>query len=94
MSGPACSVCRAFATIAPAEAEALRDMGVSRLVTLPEFRSGGHGHLLLEWLFAEAKRLDCEQLHLDSGHHRHGAHRFYLNHGMHIDAHHFKRVLS
>jgi GNAT superfamily N-acetyltransferase len=67
---------------------------VDDLVTLPEFRSGGHGHLLLEWLFAEAKRLKCEQLHLDSGHHRHGAHRFYLNHGLHIDAHHFKRVLG
>lgn len=67
---------------------------VDDLVTLPEFRSGGHGHLLLEWLFAEAKRQDCEQLHLDSGHHRHGAHRFYLNHGLHIGAHHFSRVLG
>ena len=67
---------------------------VDDLVTLPEYRSGGHGHLLMEWLLAEAKRLGCEQLHLDSGHHRHGAHRFYLNHGLHIDAHHFKRVLS
>lgn len=67
---------------------------VDDLVTLPEFRSGGHGHMLLEWLLAEAKRLDCEQLHLDSGHHRHGAHRFYLNHGLHIDAHHFSRKLG
>jgi GNAT superfamily N-acetyltransferase len=67
---------------------------VDDLVTLPEYRSGGHGHLLLEWLIAEAKRLGCEQLHLDSGHHRHGAHRFYLNHGMHISAHHFSRVLG
>jgi GNAT superfamily N-acetyltransferase len=67
---------------------------VDDLVTLPEFRSGGHGHLLLEWLLEEAKRLDCEQLHLDSGHHRHGAHRFYLNHGLQIDAHHFSRKLS
>ena len=67
---------------------------IDDLVTLPEFRSGGHGDLLMEWLFAEATRLGCEQLHLDSGHHRHGAHRFYLNHGMRIDCHHFSRMLD
>jgi len=67
---------------------------VDDLVTLPEFRSGGHGDLLMDWLVAEATRLGCEQLHLDSGHHRHGAHRFYLNHGMRIDCHHFSRVLG
>lgn len=67
---------------------------IDDLVTLPEFRSGGHGHLLLEWIAAEATRLGCEQLHLDSGHHRHGAHRFYLNHGMSITAHHFSRLLG
>ncbi len=67
---------------------------VDDLVTLPEFRSGGHGDLLMEWLVAEATRLGCEQLHLDSGHHRHGAHRFYLNHGLRIDCHHFSRVLG
>lgn len=67
---------------------------IDDLVTLPEFRSGGHGHLLLEWLFAEAARLGCEQLHLDSGHHRHGAHRFYLQHGLEISAHHFSRIIA
>jgi GNAT superfamily N-acetyltransferase len=67
---------------------------IDDLVTLPEYRSGGHGHLLLEWIAAEASRLGCEQLHLDSGHHRHGAHRFYLNHGMSIIAHHFSRVVG
>jgi GNAT superfamily N-acetyltransferase len=67
---------------------------IDDLVTLSEFRSGGHGHLLLEWLFTEAKRLGCEQLHLDSGHHRHDAHRFYLNHGLSIICHHFSRILG
>jgi GNAT superfamily N-acetyltransferase len=67
---------------------------IDDLVTLPEFRGGGHGHLLLEWLSAEAARLGCEQLHLDSGHHRHGAHRFYLNHGLSISCHHFSRILG
>lgn len=66
---------------------------VDDLVTLPEFRAHGHAHAIFEWLVAEAERLGCEQLHLDSGVQRFVAHRFYLNHRMDITSHHFQRVL-
>ncbi len=64
-------------------------MYVDDLVTLPGYRSRGHADALFDWLVAEARRLDCDQLHLDSGVHRFPAHRFYLKHGMEITCHHF-----
>jgi GNAT superfamily N-acetyltransferase len=67
---------------------------VDDLVTLPEFRSGGHAHRIFDWLDEEAKRLGCDRIHLDSGPQRHDAHRFYLNHGMDIAAHHFAKALK
>lgn len=67
---------------------------VDDLVTLPEHRSSGYAGLVFDWMEAEARRLGCEQYHLDSGHQRHDAHRFYLNHGMVIHAHHFSKVLG
>lgn len=62
---------------------------VDDLVTLPEHRSNGYAGLVFDWLVAEAHRHGCEQLHLDSGHQRYDAHRFYLKHGMVMNAHHF-----
>lgn len=67
---------------------------VDDLVTLPEHRSSGYADLIFAWLVKEARRLGCEQLHLDSGHARHDAHRFYLKHGMVINAHHFSMPLD
>lgn len=62
---------------------------VDDLVTLPSKRSTGLGAALI----TELKRLVCErnlqQLHLDSGVQRFGAHRFYLRHGFDITSHHF-----
>lgn len=68
-----------------------RFLYVDDLSTLPEARRCGHGRALLDWLLAEAWRLDCDQLHLDSavGLDRADAHRLYLNAGMVIAAHHF-----
>jgi GNAT superfamily N-acetyltransferase len=56
-----------------------------------EFRRQGHAGALLDWLLAEARRLGCDELHLDSGvgADRTDAHRLYLNKGMRISAHHF-----
>jgi GNAT superfamily N-acetyltransferase len=64
---------------------------VDDLSTLPEFRRHGFGRALIEWLLAEARRLGCEQLQLDSavGPDRADAHRLYLNCGFTIVAHHF-----
>jgi GNAT superfamily N-acetyltransferase len=70
-----------------------RFLYVDDLSTRPEARRRGHGRALLDWLLEEAGRLDCDQLHLDSGVglERADAHRLYLNAGMVISAHHFAR---
>jgi GNAT superfamily N-acetyltransferase len=68
---------------------------VDDLSTVSDARRQGHAGALLDWLAEEARRLGCEQLHLDSGTapERHDAHRLYLNHGLAIYAHHFSRGL-
>jgi GNAT superfamily N-acetyltransferase len=72
-----------------------RFLYVDDLSTLPAARRRGHGRALLEWLTEEARRLACEQLHLDSGvgTDRFDAHRLYLNVGLAITSHHFARRL-
>ena len=62
---------------------------VDDLVTAAPERSRGAGKLLLDWLKAEAQAAGCKVLHLDSGVHRHGAHRFYLRERMDIASFHF-----
>jgi GNAT superfamily N-acetyltransferase len=59
--------------------------------TLPGARKQGHAWRLLEWLHDEAGRLQCEQIHLDSGFgpHRTAAHRLYFNAGFRMSSHHF-----
>ena len=66
---------------------------VDDLSTVGEARRKGCASALLDWLAEEAKRLDCDQLHLDSGvgPDRFDAHRLYLNHGYAIFSHHFAR---
>jgi predicted GNAT superfamily acetyltransferase len=67
---------------------------VDDLVTAEKFRSCGHGQRLFQWLVKEAKARKCDQLHLDSGVQRFGAHRFYLASRMDIIAHHFSVKLK
>lgn len=64
---------------------------IDDLVTLESHRGQGHAHRLLEWIHAEARRLGCEQIHLDSAPHRHAAHRLYLTERFHISSFHFSR---
>jgi GNAT superfamily N-acetyltransferase len=66
---------------------------VDDLSTLPQARHRGLARGLLDWLLEEAKRLGCDQLHLDSGVgiDRADAHRLYMNSGLVIAAHHFAR---
>ena len=70
-----------------------RYLYVDDLSTLPDARRRGHAGRLLDWLVAEARRLGCDQLHLDSGvgPHRADAHRLYLGNGYQITGHHFTR---
>jgi GNAT superfamily N-acetyltransferase len=67
-----------------------RFLYVDDLVTDPEWRSGGCGATLLNWLKAEAEAHGCEQLHLDSGTQREDAHRFYTRERMDMTSLHFQ----
>jgi GNAT superfamily N-acetyltransferase len=66
---------------------------VDDLSTHPDSRRRGHARALLDWLLDEARRLGCDELHLDSGvgDARADAHRLYLNTRMQITSHHFAR---
>lgn len=72
-----------------ATAHALRKLYVDDLVTDPAERSGGVGRALIAGLTEKARAAGCEVLDLDSGVHRHDAHRFYFRERMHISSHHF-----
>jgi len=69
---------------------------VDDLVTRPDRRGRGHGAALMAWLEAEARRLGCDAVHLDSGveANRLDAHRLYLNTGMRITSFHFARPVK
>ena len=67
---------------------------VDDLVTRESARRAGHAAALLDWLRAEAERNACTSFQLDSGSHRHEAHRLYLGWGLSITGHHFGRVLG
>ena len=62
---------------------------VDDLVTDASERSKGYGDDLLHWLIDHARAQGCAAFELDSGVHRHDAHRFYLRHRMRISAYHF-----
>lgn len=62
---------------------------VDDLVTSEAHRSTGAGKLLIDWLKQYGRENDCQQLHLDSGVTRFGAHSFYLREGFNISSHHF-----
>jgi GNAT superfamily N-acetyltransferase len=66
---------------------------IDDLGTLPAARGQGAGRALLDWCLDEARRLGCDQLHLDSGFgpDRADAHRLYLNAGYRLSSHHFAR---
>ncbi|ROU08397.1 GNAT family N-acetyltransferase [Lysobacter enzymogenes] len=62
---------------------------VDDLIVDQTVRSRGHGKTMLDWLKAEAKRLGCARLQLDSGTQRQDAHAFYLRERLRIEAFHF-----
>ena len=70
-----------------------RFLYVDDLVTLSEHRSRGHGAALLDWLTELAVREGCDELHLESGVQRTGAHRFYEREGMQMTSYHFVKRL-
>jgi GNAT superfamily N-acetyltransferase len=63
------------------------------LGTRYEHRKQGYAGQLMDWMIGEAKRLSCDEFHLDSGvgSDRADAHRLYFNKRMRISAYHFSR---
>jgi GNAT superfamily N-acetyltransferase len=59
------------------------------LVTSERQRSQGHGAKLIESIIVHAREANCNCVHLDSNVIRHKAHKFYLENGFDIVAHHF-----
>jgi GNAT superfamily N-acetyltransferase len=72
---------------------ATRRLYIDDLVTDPNVRSAGYGHLLLAELEGRARQAGCRILDLDSGVHRGDAHRFYFRERMTIASYHFMLTL-
>ena len=62
---------------------------IDDFITDAQTRRNGHGGKLLKWVIEQAKKENCDQIHLDSGPQRHDAHRLYLNCGFKIIGYHF-----
>ena len=62
---------------------------VDDLVTAQCERKRGYGGYLLDWLIKRSTLLACDEFHLDSGPHRHDAHRLYMSRKMNINSYHF-----
>lgn len=69
-------------------------MEIEDLVVKSGERSKGYGGELFDWLVEYAKRENCDQLKLVSHVKRFGAHRFYLEKRMIIEAHYFSMKLQ
>jgi GNAT superfamily N-acetyltransferase len=61
---------------------------VDDLIAVPSSRGSGLGRALLLHIQAEARRLGCDAVHLDTGYQRHAAHLAYLRSGFQFDCHH------
>ncbi|CAN5581965.1 GNAT family N-acetyltransferase [soil metagenome] len=66
-----------------------KSLEIEDLVSKESERSKGYGGELFDWIVEYAKRENCDQIKLVSHVTRFGAHKFYLNKGMNIEAHYF-----
>ncbi len=66
---------------------------IEDLVSKDGERSRGFGGELFDWIVDYAKSENCVQIKLVSHVKRYGAHKFYLNKGMLIEAHYFSLAL-
>lgn len=67
---------------------------IDDLIADKNHRRHGHARTLWNWLVNQAEQNNCDQIHLDSGVHRHDAHKYYLKNGMDITCHHFQIALG
>lgn len=70
-----------------------KSLEIEDLVSAENERSKGFGGALFDWIVEHAKRENCAEIRLVSHVTRFGAHKFYLNKGMIIDAHFFSLAL-
>jgi GNAT superfamily N-acetyltransferase len=66
---------------------------IEDLVAKENERSKGYGGELFDWIVNYARRENCNQIKLVSHVKRYGAHKFYLNKRMIIEAHYFSLAL-
>jgi GNAT superfamily N-acetyltransferase len=66
-----------------------RILYIDDLITQTCARKQGLGRKLLNYAIEQARQNRCAEIHLDSGHQRHDAHRLYLNTGFTLHCHHF-----
>ncbi|MFN0275363.1 MAG: GNAT family N-acetyltransferase [Chitinophagales bacterium] len=67
---------------------------IDDLGTIEAYRGKGYGSILLNYIIQLAKEKNLAGVRLDSGHHRHDAHRLYLNKGFKIVSHNFNLSLK
>ena len=60
------------------------------LAALAARHGTGLGTAILTYVQEEARRSGCEAVHLDTGYHRHRAHKAYLRNGFVLDSHHLQ----
>ncbi len=66
---------------------------IDDLITREQSRQKGLADRLLTFAMEKGRLEGCKEVHLDSGHHRHLAHRFYLNRKFLLTCHHFSLSL-
>lgn len=73
-----------------------RMLYIDDLSTHPDARRRGYAGALIEWCEQEARRLECDELHLDSAviPERQDAHRLYFNRRMRIASYHFVKAVG
>ena len=64
---------------------------IDDLITDALQTNNGYANELVDWVFSKAKELECDQVHLDSGYHRHAAHNLYLKKEFKLACHHFSK---
>jgi hypothetical protein len=67
---------------------------IDDLISLPGRRRQRQDGALIDWLIEQSPQEGCDEVHLDTGFMRHGAHRLYLNKGLEFSCHHLSTKSS
>lgn len=67
---------------------------IDDLITKEKTRGKGYGKILLGHTIQIAKKRLCKEVHLDTGHARHAAHKVYLKQGFEFNCHHLALKLA